>query len=46
MEELVQFVYVEGNILLTFVRILILFFSFDCLCAFGSAIKSIKGACL
>ena len=44
MEQLILSIYVEGNILLTFCNLLILFFAFDCILGFGYAIKSIKGA--
>lgn len=44
MENLIQSIYVEGNILLTFCNMMILFFAFDCIIGFGSLIKSIKGA--
>ena len=44
MEQLTQTIYVEGNLLLTCVQLLVLFFAFDCLLGFGYAIKSIKGA--
>lgn len=44
MESLIESLYVEGNILLTMLNVLILFFAFDCLLGFASLIKSIKGA--
>lgn len=44
MSDLVNMVYVEGNLLLSMVNLMFLLFAFDCLIAFGSCIKSIKGA--
>lgn len=46
MEDLIRLVYVEGDLLLTMVHLVILVLAFDCILAFGSAIKSIKGATL
>lgn len=43
MSDLINLVYVEGNLLLTFVHLCILFFSFDFLISFAGLIKSIKG---
>lgn len=42
MEELFNTIYVEGDILQTFIKLLILFIAFDCILGFGNAIKSIK----
>lgn len=44
MNDFFELVYVEGDILQTMIRLCILIFAFDCLLAFGSAIKSVKGA--
>lgn len=44
MDSLFNYVYVEGDILQTFVRILILFIAADCVFGFGHAIGNIKGA--
>lgn len=44
MQELIDLIYVEGNILLTMVNLTFLIFAFDCLLSFASALKSIKGA--
>ena len=44
METLIQSLYVEGNLLLTILNVLVLFFAFDCLLGFASLLKSIKGA--
>lgn len=42
MQELFDSIYVDGDILQTFIRLLILFVAFDCLLGFGNAIKAIK----
>lgn len=44
MNDLLQFIYIQGDILQTFVRLFLVAFSFDCLIGFANAIKSIKGA--
>lgn len=46
MSSLLDLVYVEGNLLLTFVNLCILFFAFDFLITFAGIIKSIRGAVL
>lgn len=46
MDSLIELVYVEGNLLLTFVNMCILFFAFDFLITFAGIIKSMKGAVL
>lgn len=43
MNDFLSLIYVEGNLIETFVRCLVLFFSFDCLIGVANAIKSIKG---
>lgn len=43
MNDFISLIYVEGDLILTFVRLFILVFSFDCLISFANAIKSIKG---
>lgn len=42
MDELLELVFIEGDILQTFSRILILFIGFDFLITFAGLIKSIK----
>lgn len=42
MDSLLELVYVQGDILQTFSRILILFIGFDFLITFAGLIKSIK----
>lgn len=42
MQELFDSIYVDGDILQTFIKLLILFIAFDCILGFGNAIKSIK----
>lgn len=44
MNDLFSMVYVEGDILQTFVRLIIVLFAFDCIIGFGNAISTIKGA--
>lgn len=44
MDELLSMLYVEGNILESFCRILIFAFCVDCCFGFGYTIRSIKGA--
>lgn len=44
MDELLELVYVQGDILQTFSRILILFIGFDFLITFAGLIKSIKSS--
>lgn len=46
MQDIFDMIYVEGDILQTFIRLFILVFSFDCLIGFANAIKSIKGSIL
>lgn len=43
MSDFISLVYIEGDLIQTFVRLFILIFSFDCLISFANAIKSIKG---
>lgn len=44
MEELFNLVYCEGDILMTFVRLFILFLAVDFLFGFGYAIRSIRSS--
>lgn len=44
MDDLFNLLYVEGDILQTFVRILIFAFAVDCCFGFGYCIRSLKGA--
>ena len=44
MDELLSIVYVEGDILQSFLRLLILFIGFDFLISFAGCIKSIKSS--
>ena len=44
MDELFNLVFVEGDILSTFVKLLILFIGFDFLITFAGLIKSIKSS--
>ena len=44
MEELLTMVYVEGDILQSFIRLLILFIGFDFLITFAGCIKAIKSS--
>lgn len=44
MNDLLQFIYIEGDLLQTFIRLFLVVFSFDCLIGVANAIKSIKGA--
>lgn len=44
MNDLFSMVYIEGDILQTFVRLIIVLFAFDCIIGFGNAISTIKGA--
>lgn len=46
MDSLIDLVYVQGNLLLTFVNCLILFIAFDFFITFAGIIKSLKGAVL
>lgn len=46
MDSLFDLIYVQGDILQTFCKILILFFSFDFLITFAGLIKSIKNSTL
>lgn len=43
MNDLLNMVYSSGDLLLTFCKLFILVFSFDCLIGIAHAIKSIKG---
>lgn len=43
MNDFISMIYVDGNLIETCIRCLVLFFSFDCLIGFANAIKSIKG---
>lgn len=42
MQTLVDMVYVDGNLLLTFCNMTILFIAFDCIVTFGGLIGQIK----
>ena len=44
MDTLFEMVYVDGNILETFVRLAILFFSFDFIITFAGLLKSFKSS--
>ena len=46
MDSLFELIFVEGDILQTFIKLLILFFSFDFLITFAGLIKSIKSSAL
>lgn len=44
MEEILDWVLVEGDLLSTFVHLFILCLSFDCLLSFANALKVLKGS--
>ena len=46
MNSIIDLVYVDGNLLLTFVNMFVLFIAFDFLITFAGLIKSIRGAVL
>lgn len=46
MSDLFNLVYVQGDILKTFINLFILFLACDCIIGFGYAIRSIKGGVL